>query len=1140
MVTFAENALSQTFTITALEDADAENELVVLVFENVPAGIGGTTAMADLTIVDNDGTNELRFEATVSEQIYQNGELVSLTLPEAVGGDGSAISYSLAGSPPPSFGDIGLSFDATTRVLSGTVNLGLLLEFSDTLTLTARDNSDMATLTFIVFTPVPHSVTDLTASRLGGGSRVILRWAVDPSSSQFAPDGYHVQVPNDETGLFVVCDIANLRGTRCFDSGEPGDSRRWQVDPVLAFATPPAMYRLRSFLDSGTFSEWVEVDSPAGDFALSAPAVVGSLAIESISVRDVTLTWSAPSGVITGYDITRIGPDGVRNVLDANFTSEAAATETVSFTDTVPVLNAGISYTYEVSAFNNAGYSPAARVSTPLVVISARDLTIDEGETAVYTVELGSEPGGQVIVEISGAGGPVGVSSTSLTFSASATPQTVTVTGVEDDNAIDETVSLIHAFTGGVYAGVSVPVVVSVVDNDRGVLSVIPVTVSEGDPATVSVRLDRGVASGFTVVFDTLGGTATASDTESESAPDYTATSGTLTFTGSAGEVQTFTVETVGDEVSENDETVLVSLSGVAPSELPIGGADGRANVAVTIADNDAGARLSASSVTVEEGGDATYTLVLTSEPTGSVQVFISSDNTDVSTAGTSIGFLLFSDANPWNVPQAVTVSAVEDDDNTDDERAALTHIFSGGGYGDVRVDNVIVSVTDNDEAILSVSPSTFTLVEGENAIFDVRLREAVSGGRFAVAVAARAGSAVASDYTVSPASLTFAGTEGEVQVFTVTALEDVREELESFTVGLGDVARFVGTGAVAPVGTRSAVAEISIAASPRGIVLAELGQTTVATEVAVTVGTSVSYTVKLASEPSGDVNVTVENTSGLTFAPASLDFTALNWNEEQTVEVSASGVAQSGVLIHTSSGSDYDATQFLSVTVVDELRFEATVLEQIYQDGELVSLTLPAAVGGDGSDIIYTLTPNLPSGLIFDSDPDSRVLSGTLAEDLVFPTTDYTLTARDDSSSASLVFSITVTDGQPAASLTLIQVSRVTDGIQLSWQVGTGNNPAEYEIQAVRSADDMFESTCPPVSDRMRCFSTIGNQNTTFYNIPLAGFTDTNDISLKYRIRATDGQGDIGPWSREVQLPHWWCRIQETSTVLRRAMKPL
>ena len=1088
-----------------------------------------------VTVVD-----ELRFEATVSEQIYQDGELVSLTLPAAVGGDGSAISYSLAGSPPPplnpppSFSDIGLSFDANTRVLSGTVDVSSS-DFGDNLTLSATDGTDTAGLTFRVyaFTSVPHSVTDLTASSLGGG-RVILRWDVDPSSSQFAPDGYHVQVPNNATGEFVVCDIAALAATRCFDSGEPGESRSWLVDPVRAFDTPPARYRLRAFRNDGSFSEWMEVNSPGGDFAVSPPAVVGSLAIGSIRGTAVTLTWSAPAGVITGYDITRIGPDEVRNVLDANFQSDAAATETVTFADTVPVLSAGLAYTYEVSAFNTAGYSPAASVSTPLVVISPSELTIGEGETAEYTVALGSAPGGPVTVEISGAAGHVNVSPTSLTFTAADTPQTVTVTGVEDDdNARDGTVSLIHAFTGGDYDGVSVPVGVSVVDNDRAELSVLPVTVPEGAPATVSVRLDRAVASGFTVRFDTLGGTAT-------DVSDYVDSSGMLTFTGSAGQVRTFTVATEDDTESENDETVLVALSGVDPSELPISGADGRANVAVTILDNDPGARLSASSVTVEEGGEATYTVVLTSDPTGPVTVSIRSNNNDVSARiGSSDGLLFFNNTNPWNVPQAVTVSAAEDNDNTDNERAVLTHSFSGGGYNAVSVDNVDVSVTDNDEAILSImQPGRPVVLEegGAGRTFTVTLSDAVSGGSFAVAVEARAGTAVASDYTVSPASLTFAGTAGEVQTFTVTAVnDDLFENVEErFTVGLGGEVRFVGTNAVAPVATEGSAVELSIAANDRpGIVLTELGETTVATEVMVLAGTSVSYAVKLASQPGGAVTVAIESTtSELTVMPASLAFTAGNWNAEQTVAVSASGAAQSGELLHTASGSDYDETQILRVAVGSGPQISIAAVTSPVTEGTAAIFTLTANPA-PASDLTVMVTVTgtgdfidgaAPTMVTINAAATTATLTVPTTEDRI-PEVDGTITATVDTGTGYTVdstatnarASVTIEDAFTVVVTDLTASSLGGGRVILRWAAGPVSSLDGYHIQVQDDATVQFVDCDIAALAATRCFdSGEPGESRSWLVDPVRAFETP---PARYRLRAFRNDGSVSEWV-EVNSP--------------------
>ena len=82
-----------------------------------------------------------------------------------------------------------------------------------------------------------------------------------------------------------------------------------------------------------------------------------------------------------------------------------------------------------------------------------------------------------------------------------------------------------------------------------------------------------------------------------------------------------------------------------------------------------------------------------------------------------------------------------------------------------------------------------------------------------------------------------------------------------------------------------------------------------------------------------------------------------------------------------------------------------ATVSEQFYAQGTAVDLTLPVATGGSGTST-YTLTPALPTGLIFNA--AARTITGT-------PTTTagataYTYTVTDtNSDSASLMFSITV-----------------------------------------------------------------------------------------------------------------------------------
>ena len=85
------------------------------------------------------------------------------------------------------------------------------------------------------------------------------------------------------------------------------------------------------------------------------------------------------------------------------------------------------------------------------------------------------------------------------------------------------------------------------------------VTVNENDgTATFTVILTKAVAGGFTVDYATSDGTAVAGS-------DYIATSGTLSFAGTAGETKSIVVAIVNDAVPEfTDETFNVDLSNIS------------------------------------------------------------------------------------------------------------------------------------------------------------------------------------------------------------------------------------------------------------------------------------------------------------------------------------------------------------------------------------------------------------------------------------------------------------------------------------------------------------------------------------------------------------------------------------------------
>jgi len=105
------------------------------------------------------------------------------------------------------------------------------------------------------------------------------------------------------------------------------------------------------------------------------------------------------------------------------------------------------------------------------------------------------------------------------------------------------------------------------------------------------------------------------------------------------------------------------------------------------------GVTVSSTSLSVGEGAEATYTIVLNAAPSGSVTVTPASSDTDAATVSAALTFT----TGNWNAAQTVTVTGVEDDNaDASDESVTVTHAVSG--YGSVTTAaSVAVTVDDND-----------------------------------------------------------------------------------------------------------------------------------------------------------------------------------------------------------------------------------------------------------------------------------------------------------------------------------------------------------------------------------------------------------------------------------------------------------
>ena len=128
------------------------------------------------------------------------------------------------------------------------------------------------------------------------------------------------------------------------------------------------------------------------------------------------------------------------------------------------------------------------------LVVDPGSLQISENGSGSFEVALATQPSASVSVTVSsGDTDAVSVPSQALVFTTGnwSTARSVTVGGVDDDDALDETVAVTLSASGGGYSGVTASVSVSVDDDDTEALVVDPgsLTISEDGSGSFTVKL---------------------------------------------------------------------------------------------------------------------------------------------------------------------------------------------------------------------------------------------------------------------------------------------------------------------------------------------------------------------------------------------------------------------------------------------------------------------------------------------------------------------------------------------------------------------------------------------------------------------------------------------------------------------------
>jgi hypothetical protein len=279
-----------------------------------------------------------------------------------------------------------------------------------------------------------------------------------------------------------------------------------------------------------------------------------------------------------------------------------------------------------------------------------------------------------------------------------------------------------------------------------------------GQVATYTVVLNNEPASDVTVNID--AGAQLATNPTS------------VTFTPADWNIpKTITVSAIDDFIAQGDRTATIAHS-VVSADPDFNGIN-VVSVSVTILDNDhAGVSVDqGNGVAVTEGGATdSYAVSLTSQPTADVQILVSPDS-QLTTAPTTLTFT----AGDWNVPQPVTVTAVDDLIPEGLRTALITHSSTSidPNYNNTNIQDVVVQVTDNDPGVLVVESSGSTNVTEDGATDTYTF--ALSTQPTADVVITVTGDAYVSG---SPNQVTFTSANWYVpQTVTVTAVDDLIAE---------------------------------------------------------------------------------------------------------------------------------------------------------------------------------------------------------------------------------------------------------------------------------------------------------------------------------------------------------------------------
>ena len=640
-------------------------------------------------------------------------------------------------------------------------------------------------------------------------------------------------------------------------------------------------------------------------------------------------------------------------------------------------------------------------VSKAVTVAWSAPLGADSAEGA----DLGTTSGTVMFAANSAAGATQDIDITATDDMLSETAESFTVTLGRISSTLFSQVSLKNgASSAQATIAASDPITISISG---------PTSVDEGDTTTdYTVSLSpSGVTptADLTVSYATANGTATAGT-------DYTAKTGTLTFTNAAPGSQTFKVSTAEDMIDEGTgETFTVTISSPAGGGGPAPSLGTSKSVTTTITDDDdapSGITLSASPKTLGEDDAATSVTVkatlngstLPSDTVVTIETLDGSATKDTDYTATSLASITIP-ANSQSGTGTLTITPTDDTVVEGDETITIP------GTTTTQVGLTVTSATvtltdddkgttddpnDHDSAELSITGPSANVSEGGNAVFTVTLSAEVAAQiQVAWSAPLAADAAEGSDLSATSGTVTFAANSeaGATRSITITAVDDkLSETAESFTVTLGAITSTLSSQVSLKSDASSATATID---ASDAITIDITGPSSVSEGDSTT-----AYTVSLSPDgvtPTADLTVSYATSNGTATAgtdyaakTATLTFTntaagSQTFTVQTTEDVIDEGAGETfTVAISSPAGgggpSPSLGTSSVSTTITDD-------------DDAPTGITLtpdPTSLGEDDSATSVTVTATLNgSTLPSDTVVTIKTLAGTATKD-----TDYTVTS--------------------------------------------------------------------------------------------------------------------------------------------------